>query len=309
MNLERLDHFARRHHGLVSLTAAAGLGVSRSAWYRAIDAGLLERLYPGVARLYGAPVTFAQRVLAAVWASGPGALASHRSSAGAWGVERPADDPIDVILPHRTRHSLPEGVVIHRPRDRADLRPFMRDRIPTTSPLRMLVDLGAVDPSGVEAALTSLVSRKVVSPAAVRAALYRHSRRGRHGVVALRLALERHLGELPVDSELEARMDALLRAHGLPRATFHAVVEGFEADFLIDGTRIILECDGWGYHGLDRDQFEFDRHRDAVLLAAGYITVRFTWRKVVDEPHTVARQIREVVERWHPELLVEPVWG
>ena len=204
MDVRRLSHFATRHHGLVTIGVAADLGVSRSAWYRAIESGRLDPVAPGVARLPGAPVTSPQRILAAVWSAGPGAVASHRSAALLWGVERPIDDPVDVSLTDRGRAPAPPNVVVHRPRDLRDLRPIVRSGVPTTSPLRMLVDLGAVDPAGVGAALDHLVANRFVLPGAVRSALDRHARQGRHGVRALRRVLDhRSIGGQAADSTLE----------------------------------------------------------------------------------------------------------
>jgi hypothetical protein len=94
--------------------------LSRSAWHRAIAGNQLEPLFPNVARLWGSPATLPQRALAAVWATHPGTMASHRTSAALWGVERPGDDPIDVMMPDRTRYSRVRGVVVHRPRDLLD---------------------------------------------------------------------------------------------------------------------------------------------------------------------------------------------
>lgn len=210
---------------------------------------------------------------------------------------------MDVILASRVRHSLPKGVEIHRPRDRADLRPIVRSRVPTTNPMRTLLDLGAVDEGGVCDALITILSTKAASPSAIRSALARHSKKGRHGVTALRTALETWLGEdLPPGSKLEARMGELFSEHRLPRVIFHAAVEGFEVDFLVADTKVILECDGWGSHGLDRDQFEFDRIRDSVLTAAGYAIVHFTWRQLTSDPAGVARRIRNVLRTWAPHL-------
>ena len=171
--------------------------------------------------------------------------------------------------------------------------------VPTTNPMRMLLDLGAVDANAVESAMIAVMASKVASPAAIRGALFRHARQGRNGVSPLRSALESWLGEeLPPDSELESRMAILLATYRLPAVQFHAVVAGYEVDFLVVGTSVILECDGWGSHGLDRDQFEFDRIRDAELLAAGYITVHFTWRRLKNQPDLVAERIRNVLQRW-----------
>ena len=299
MRLEQLDKYAQRHHGLVTRSAATKLGVSRASWYRAIDSGHLEQLYPSVARLWGSPPTLPQRALAAVWAVGPGALASHRTAATLWGIDRPANDPIDVVMANRRRYSRLTGIVVHRPRDLDDLRPILRQMVPTTNPMRMLLDLGAVDADAVEGAMIAVMASKVASPAAIRGALFRHARQGRNGIGPLRRALETWLGEeLPPDSELESKMAQLLAAYRLPAVQFHAVVAGYEVDFLVVGTHIVLECDGWGSHGLDRDQFEFDRVRNAELLAAGYMTVHFTWRQLKNEPDHVAERIRNVLGRW-----------
>lgn len=299
VRLDRLDAFAQRHHGLVTRATAGTLGVSRAAWYRAIESGLLEQVHPNVARLWGTPPTLPQRALAAVWAVGDGAIASHRTSASLWGVERPPNEPIDVIVPSRRRMAQLPGVIIHRPRDLLDLHPIMRNKVPTTNPMRMLLDLGALDEGAVHAAMITVMSSKVASPAAIRAALQRHARSGRSGITPLRMALEAWIGEdLPPDSLLEARMAALITTYGLPPVEFHAIVATYEVDFLVIGTLVILECDGWGAHGLDRDQFEFDRIRNGELLAAGYMTTHFTWRMLTRDPDQVADRIRRVLTRW-----------
>jgi very-short-patch-repair endonuclease len=303
MKFDRIDGFASTHHGLISRPRAEALGVSTSSWYRAIAAQVIEPIHPNVARLRGSPETFEQRALAAVWGAGRGAVSSHRTSASLWNVSRPASDPIDLILPARTREARLNGVVVHRPVDLMDLRPIIRRKIPTTNPMRMLLDLGAVDQDAVFDALIEVLASKVASPASVRRTMMRHAKKGRHGVGPLRLALERWLGEeLPPDSALEAKMAEFITRHQLPAVTFHAVVMGYEVDFLISGTRIVLECDGWGTHGLDRDQFEFDRVRNGELTAAGYIVVHFTWRQLTTDPESVAVRILENVQRWAPGL-------
>jgi very-short-patch-repair endonuclease len=299
VKLQQLDAHATRHHGLITQQTAASLGVSRSSWYRAINSGYLEQLFPSVARLHGSPSTLQQRALAAVWATGPGSMASHRTAAALWGVERPETDPIDVITPSRNRMPRLPGVVVHRPRDLVDLRAVMRHRVPTCGPTRMLLDLGAVDERAVDEAMIAILVSKVVSPKGIREALTRHSISGRSGVTPLRLALSRWLGdELPPDSLLESRMSTLILDHKLPPVQFHAIVGGYEVDFLIVGTRVVLECDGWGSHGLDRDQFEFDRARDADLLAQGFIPVHFTWRALTSSPQEVAERIRRALAQW-----------
>jgi very-short-patch-repair endonuclease len=304
MKLERLDTIAQKHHGLVNLERAKAAGISRSTWYRGIASGQFEQLHPNVVRLWGSPSTLQQRALAAVWAAGGTALASHRTAAALWGVERPPGDPIDIILPDRARHARPADVTVHRPRDLEDLRPIMRQKVPTTNPMRMLLDLGAVDPGAVAAAMISVMSSKVASPAAIRGALFRHAKKGRRGVTALHTSLEAWLdAELPPDSALEAAMNTVIAAHGLPPMRFHPIVAGYEVDFLIIGSNIVIECDGWGSHGLNRDQFEFDRLRNIELVGAGYHIAQVTWRHLANDPHAAAERILKVVTMWAPHLL------
>lgn len=93
-------------------------------------------------------------------------------------------------------------------------------------------------------------------------------------------------------------MNRLLRQDRLPPARFHAVLHGYEVDFWIVDTPIVLECDGWGIHGLDHRQFERDRDRDSDLTGLCYITVRFTYRRLVTEPRWVVERIRRALARW-----------
>ena len=98
-------------------------------------------------------------------------------------------------------------------------------------------------------------------------------------------------------------MGEILMTFGLPRAEFHATVGGYEVDFWIIGSAVIIECDGWSAHGADHDQFEFDRVRDADLLAKGIVTLRVTWRQLVRTPRAVAGRIRATLAQWSPDVL------
>ena len=303
MRLAVFDRFASSHHGVVTADVAAEVGIDAPTWRRAIETGELERLHAGVARVAGSPRTREQRIMAGVAGAGTLAMASHRSSAHLWGIRRPEGDPVDVMLPRRTVQTRLDGVELHHPRDLADLRPIIRNGIPTTDPLRMLLDLGAVDPYGVPAAVDRVVRSRLASPTTIWRYLERHRKPGRSGVRALRAALEPwHIDGHDADSALESLMAATVTRFRLPPMEFHAIVEGFEVDFLVVGTSIVIECDGHESHGLDRDQFEFDRIRDAVLSAAGYVVVHVTWRQLERQPSAAARRIADVIRRWAPHL-------
>jgi very-short-patch-repair endonuclease len=87
-------------------------------------------------------------------------------------------------------------------------------------------------------------------------------------------------------SEAERRLRALIRAARLPRAVTNTKVAGWEVDAFWPGEKLVVEVDGFAYHG-NRAAFERDRRKDAALVAAGYRVIRITWRQLVDEPHTV----------------------
>jgi very-short-patch-repair endonuclease len=194
---------------------------------------------------------------------------------------------------------------VARPSDRLDLTPSTRSAIRTTNPLRMLCDLAAVDPGSIARAVETVMVEGYATPTVLRELVTRHGRRGRQGIVALRDAVRQWpLGDKPADSVLEPAMARLLAANGLPSATFHERILGYEVDFRIDGTPIVLECDGWEYHVKSREQWMRDCDRDAALLAGGYATVRFTWEHLTRRAAWTARRIRSVLQRWAPTVLM-----
>ena len=271
-------------------------GRSRDAWYRARRRSVLIGLAPGVAALPGAPATPERAILVGVLASGAGSLASHRSAAYLWGVDVGTDGPVDVTTANRNRRIVLPNLRLHTPTDLDDLRPVRRRGIPTTNPLRVLLDLGQVDSGAVPAALERFMVDGSVTRRSVAGALRRHARPGRHGVRALRAAYDSWaIDDKPPDSALELAMHRLLERSGLPHAAFHAVVLGRELDFAYLRERVAIECDGWESHGLDRKGFEGDRVRDAALVAAGWVVLRFTWRQITRRPAWVADVIRSTL--------------
>jgi very-short-patch-repair endonuclease len=296
MRLEDFDRYARSHHGIITFEAS---GLTRSAWYRALRAGTIEQIHPYVARLHGTPDTPEQRIAAALEAVSERAIASHRSAAHLYGVPRPDSDPVDVIVLGRRRSVALDGVVIHEQTDRRRLTPQRRNGLRCTNILRMLVDLGAVDRAAVHDAVGHALATSLVNLAAIETTVIEHSRQGRSGVVALREAVaDWAIDGKPADSVLEITMSRLIRRYRLPTVTFHPLVEGYKPDFLVDGTPVLLECDGWASHGLNKARFERDRARDAELLGKGWIVVHFTYRQITMQPKATATRFRTAIERW-----------
>lgn len=91
-------------------------------------------------------------------------------------------------------------------------------------------------------------------------------------------------------SEAERLLLRLLRAARLPAPRVNVKVLRFEVDFFWPDRRLIVEVDGYAFHG-HRAAFERDSRRRAVLAANGYVVVPVTWRRLTEEPHAVTATI------------------
>lgn len=112
----------------------------------------------------------------------------------------------------------------------------------------------------------------------------------RRGVKRVRALLNQDGGARRTRSWGERRLLSLVRQAGLPVPLTNRLLYGFQVDAIWPEHRLVVEVDSWRFHG-DRDAFETDRARDAVLLAHGYRVLRFTARQLRDEPLIVIGQL------------------
>lgn len=295
-----LDTRAGDQHGLITRAQLVEAGVSATMVGRWLQRGRLVTAFPAVYRVPGAPVTWEQRLLAAVLAAGDGALASHRSAARLW--ELLDDDVIEVTVPVESRPRLRGAAAIHRSGDVEDAHVVRRHGVPATTPMRTLVDLGAVaGPALVEDALDKALTARLVTIAGVENELDELARPGRRGAGVLRRILDRRaLGASRPDSILEPRMARLLRRYDLPAAAFqHRVVKGgrfvAQVDFAYPNAKLAIEVDGFEAHSSPR-ALQSDLRRQNDLVGAGWTVLRFTWEDVVRRTAAVAAQIRNSLD-------------
>lgn len=289
---------AATQHGLVERAWLFEFGVTPSMLQRWLSDGRLVAVQPRVYRVAGAPVTWEQRLFAAVLSAGPGAVASHRSAARLWGIHD--SDALDVSSPVRRNRRL-RGAMLRYSADLGQAASFRRNSIPATDPMRALVDLGAVVPATeLEDTLDRALERRLLSVAGVEGALNAVARSGRNGAGVLRTVLdERALGTDRPDSLLEPRMARLLRAHHLPPADFQHVVRHdgrtvAKIDFAYPCLRLAIEVDGWESHSSPR-ALQDDLDRQNALVALGWTVIRFTWHDVVRGPAKVAAGVHGMV--------------
>lgn len=204
--------------------------------------------------------------------------------------------PVHVTLPGAggSRVRARQGIRLHAVAelDRADHT--LWEGLPVTSPGRTLIDLAG---DGLpERALARAVEQAQVTRLTTGAdlrALVRRSR-GRRGVARLRASLDA-LGEPSLTrSEAEGRLLDLVRRAGLPRPRTNVRLHGYEVDFHWPEHGLVVEVDGYAFHG-GRAAFERDRRRDSALAAAGQRVVRLTWRRITAEPDGVTQELRTML--------------
>ena len=106
--------------------------------------------------------------------------------------------------------------------------------------------------------------------------------------------LERRRGPTVTRSEAEERFLSLIREALLPPPEVNVSIHGYEVDFLWRTQRLVVEVDGYAYHG-NRGAFERDRRKDAKLRAAGLSSMRVTWLQMQDESYALIAHVAQAL--------------
>jgi len=91
-------------------------------------------------------------------------------------------------------------------------------------------------------------------------------------------------------SDAEAMFLVLCEEHGVERPLANKGVAGREADFHWPRAKLVVEVDGYEFHG-DRPAFRNDRRRGGLFRRAGYEVIRFDADQVFHGTQEVARTI------------------
>ena len=290
---------AALQHGLVSWEQLRRAGVAESSITRWVSDGRLRRVQPRVYLVVGTPWSWEQELLAAVLAAGPGAAASHRAAARLWGLVD--DAPVELSVPRGRTPDLWARPAVHQTSDPP--RILHRSRIPVTTPMRAILDLGAVaDVVTVMEALDRAEVDRRCRVGAVEWQLAALARPGRRGVRVLREALDRQaLLDEPPDGMLEPRFARLAKRAGLPMPRFQYVCGRWRIDFAYPDLLIAIEVDGYRARSTRR-RFQGDLDRQNALVGLGWTVLRFTWNDVVKRPDHVAGVIRREIGRAHARI-------
>jgi very-short-patch-repair endonuclease/predicted transcriptional regulator of viral defense system len=286
-----MARLAERQHGVVARRQLLALGMGGRAVVGRLERGQLHEVFRGVYVVGVRRISKRGRWMAAVLASGDGAVLSHRSAGRLWRLLPPAAEWVDVTCSATQIER--KGIIGHRSALRDD-EWLVEDTIPVTSPFRTIFDLAAVlEMRELERAFHEAEVRQVRDRVSLPMLLERYP--GRRGTRKVRALLESRRPVVITRNDFEEAFLTLIDAYGLPRPRMNAdlALRGrfFEIDALWERERVAAELDSRGVHGTPK-KFESDRQRDRILLAEGWRTMRITWRQLQEEPEEIARDLR-----------------
>jgi very-short-patch-repair endonuclease len=279
---------AGRQHGIVKGEQVRGAGLSRQGIRRRVEAGWLVPQYRGVYAVGHTALTKKSHLIAAVYACGSEALASHRAAGALWGVLR-SPQMIEVTA---TRGCKPKkGFTLHRSRLIHEEDRALIDNIPVTSLARTMVDLadGLTEKQLANAVHEAEVKRLFDLTQIERVLERLPGRKGRHKLGRV-LAAYRDVQPF-TRSRAERLVLSLCEDHGLPRPSTNTWLESHEVDFYWPEAKLVLEFDGGAVHRTTKAFYE-DRQRDRALAAQGVHVVRATDR---DDPAGLAEELRAIL--------------
>jgi len=115
--------------------------------------------------------------------------------------------------------------------------------------------------------------------------------------LVVRLPLRFHSLGAAIDGCTDSGLESILRLWlieaGIP-FELHARILGLEVDFLI-GRSLIVETDGRDFH--TGAAFEVDRERDLLTGSRGYITIRLSYRQILENWPECANRIATAIAR------------
>lgn len=295
-----LGVFAEQH-GLATTAQLhdGGLGHDDLEWF--IEDGRLAGVSPRVMRLVGAPCSEAQRVLAAVLDSGPGAALSHTSALAWWRVpgftlrDLHVTHPKDDVRRQRLLADSKHAVFLPTEHVR------VLDGVPVVTPTRALFDLASMPrmpPQRVVRAVDNAWSLRLVSGRTLHAMLRVLGGHRRAGLGTMREVLaERGPDYVPPASGLEGRVTEILKGRGrspLRRQVDTGDDDGWigRIDFADPDAPFRLEVQSERFHAslLDRQR---DADRLTRLRAAGFVVVTVTDTDVWHYPDQVIEKVRQ----------------
>jgi len=300
---------ARAHHGLFNTRHLRELGVSKATREQRLGAGRWEHVADSVYRMSGAPPTWRSELLAACWAGGDRALASHRSAAALWELPGGSRDFAEILAP-RWRRTRTPGILVHETKLMTSDDIDVVDAIPVTTIERTIFDLARRNTySGVDILIDSALRRGLTTLARLDAACERLATRGRPGAERFRTVVGGRIDEAGIPESPPERLLARdLVAQGLPQPTMQFEVRTPDGRFVarVDlaypEERLAIEYDSFEHH-TGRFALVRDSDRRNRLLAVGWTTLTATNADVRNQSSTLAEHVRQIRTRLRQQAM------
>jgi hypothetical protein len=222
---------------------------------------------------------------------------SHRAAAYLYGLDgfKPPGR-IEISAPHHRRHTI-VGATVHETLDPHLMNPRMRHGMPVTGPARTVLDVCSVVDDDLVAlsALDEMLRRRLVTWAELWECLVVHARRGRNGAARYRRILVKRCGKRVPHGDFVRVFLALLDDAGLPEPVAEHPVRLANASYRLDlaypEAMIGIELDDKQSHLTD-EAFEADPVRENRLKLAGWLVLRYTWDRFLNEPNAIVDEVR-----------------
>jgi hypothetical protein len=292
-----VSKIAEQHHGVFGAHHLADLRVPDHVREHRLTSGRWSLVHDGVYRIVGTPLEWRGRVLAACWAGGTRALASHRTGAELRGLPGGSMDPIEITCP-RWRRARHDGLVVHESLAYPDEEIDWVDGIPTTTVNRTLFDLAAVVKDSVlDVAIENALRRGLTTVRQLEQTLAQLGRRGRAGTQQFRQAVELHQPMRRLtESDAEHRLLRIIEGHGFPTPVVQYEIRDAggllvaRVDFAYPDLKIAIEYDSYAHH-LGRDALVRDGMRRNAIVALGWLPITATANDVKNGGQRLAEDL------------------
>jgi very-short-patch-repair endonuclease len=280
-------HVAEYQKGVISRAQLHKAGLSDNQIGRRVASGTFVRLHAGVFAITGSPDSFERRLIAALLAVGPEAVASHRAAAFLYRFDG-VRARVEISLPHRKRPRL-RGVVIHRvtslPREHTDQRGAIR----LTTVARTICDVAAIYPGkGLESLLDEALARRLVTRGEILATMGGMPSNFEGAGMLRALLDDRPEGRARVESPLEQELQELLRSARITGWIPQHSVAGCRVDVAFPDASLAVQVDSFRHHS-SRSDWARDHRRHAALVQAGWRVLPVTLEDLREGDHLVAR--------------------
>jgi very-short-patch-repair endonuclease len=254
---EVIARIANRQGGVVSRAQLLARGITARSIQRRLESGRLRVIYRSVYAVGHDAIPIRGRLCAALLVAGPGSALSHRTAAHVLALLPSMPPFVEITTTQRRRANRP-GLVFHHA---TTLPTTKRHGLPTTTPIRTLLDLATTHPHDLERATSEALVLKLVTE---------HQLKTQQGPGSKHL---RRLIVGPTRSRFErAFLKAVVKAR-LPEPLTGHRIGPYTVDFFWPSHDLVVETDGDPYHDnvLARRR---DAKKTAYLTSLGYTVLR-----------------------------------